>query len=36
MLDGDSSGLEGWDLMDWALSMEFAVALPDVLKCLCL
>lgn len=29
MLDGDNSGLEGCDLMGWALSMEFAVAPPD-------
>lgn len=29
MLDGDSSGLEVCDLMGWAVSMEFTVALPD-------
>lgn len=29
MLDGDSSGLEACDLMGWAVSVEFAVALPD-------
>lgn len=29
MLDGDSSGLEACDLMGRAVSVEFAVALPD-------
>lgn len=34
MLDGDSSGLEVCDLMGWAVSMGFAVTLPDVAEVL--
>lgn len=30
LLDGDNGGLEVCDLMGWAVSMEFAEALPGV------